>query len=119
MLPLLVIFAQAQAGTGNSGDPIPLIGYGALGVVVMLAVFGKVRFWPEVNRLLNELDKKDAQIDKLQAAWEQVIPQLTSSDRVLEAMKPLIVDLIRMHDEAKLEKEIGRRSSVRLRKEQS
>ncbi len=89
---LAVVFAQAV----NAADPVAqLTGYGALGIVVIGAVTGWIRFKPEVAALREDMAKRDlehaeerrrlqAQIESLLGVHQQqVLPALLASAEAL------------------------------------
>lgn len=86
----------AQAGGGNGLDPLSqLTGYGALGLVVLGAVLGQIRFKPEVSALREDMtsqakshaverERMQGQIDTLlEVHRTQVLPAMLSSAEAL------------------------------------
>lgn len=88
------VLAQAAGGS----DPLAqLTGYGALGLVVLGAVLGQIRFKPEVAALREDMlgqgkthaterDRMQSQIDALiEVHRTQVLPALLTSAEVLRS----------------------------------
>lgn len=91
-----VTAAFAQVGAGSGSDPLAqLTGYGALGLVVLGAVIGQIRFKPEVSALREDMvasakshvaerERMQSQIDALlDVHRNQVLPALLSSAEAL------------------------------------
>jgi hypothetical protein len=89
-------FYAQTAGT----DPLPLVGYGALGVIVMAAFFGLIWFKPAVERLLADKTKAEDQRDALLAVvTKEVQPALIANAAANEALKPVLQDVVRVLDQ--------------------
>lgn len=114
----------AQTATGS--DPLAqLTGYGALGLVVLGAVIGQIRFKPELTLLKEAADARDrehaeerrrmqAQIDTLlQVQQEQVLPALFSSAEALRTSAQQSQALIGALE--RVEGQIGRIETAYLR----
>lgn len=105
----IVVFGQAAP------DPLSqLTGYGALGLVVIGAIAGQIRFKPEVTALREDMltqakahaedrQRMQTQIDTLLEVHQtQVLPALLASARALEnsesQTKAMLVELARIAD---------------------
>lgn len=86
----------AQTAGGSGSDPVAqLTGYGALGLVVLGAIIGQIRFKPEVSALREDMnaqakthaaerERMQSQIDTLIDVHRgQVLPALLSSAEAL------------------------------------
>lgn len=80
-----VLAVVGQITSSGGGDPLAqLTGYGALGLVVLGAVTGKIRFQPEVTALRADMAAMQRQIDTLlEVHQSQVLPALLQSVEAL------------------------------------
>lgn len=92
----------AETPTG-SVDPISLIiGYGPLGAIIVLGIFGYIYLKPAVDNLkeerdraLAERDKADDQRDAMAATFQkELLPVLTKFLTTTEALLPLLQRMV-------------------------
>jgi hypothetical protein len=93
--PAMVV---AEAATGASFDPVSLIGSVITPViVVVLLLIGKLHTDSDYKRVLADLEAERAERARLQTALtDRVIPALTRSTLVLEAVAPMLQNEIRL-----------------------
>lgn len=89
----------ASDAPSGSVDPISLIiGYGPLGAIIVLGIFGYIYLKPSVtdlkaerDRALAERDKADDQRDAMAATFQkELLPVLTKFLTTTEALLPLL-----------------------------
>jgi hypothetical protein len=95
LLGTVGVVAQATGGSGGSDPIAQLTGYGALGLVVLGAIIGQIRFKPEVTAMREDMlsqsktssverERMQTQIDTLLDVHRtQVLPALLSSAEAL------------------------------------
>lgn len=92
---MTTLLAQTAGGT----DPLPLVGYGALGIIVLAAFAGYIWFKPAVDELRKRAEKAEAQRDLLlDVLTKEVTPVLTANVATNTALKPVLEDVIRALD---------------------
>jgi hypothetical protein len=124
-----LVGAAGIAQIASTSDPLAqLTGYGALGLVVLGAVLGQIRFKPEVATLRDAADARDrehaeerrrmqAQIDTLlEVQQTQVLPALFSSAEALRASATQASSLVAALE--RVEAAITRVESTYLRMQQ-
>lgn len=104
MISLLAIILQTGTGTGTGSggggtDPLPTIGYGALGTVFVAAMFGFIWFKPAVEDLRTRLTKTEEQRDTLLSTVTTTLAtKLDANTESNTALKPLLEDVVRALD---------------------
>lgn len=79
----------------GAGDPTDLIQFGALGVVVMLILFGFLEAKPAVDRLIRDKEAAEAQRDALVDVYQtEVIPALAQVNQGLTRVADQVVPLM-------------------------
>lgn len=84
-----------------AGDPIDLVQFGVLGVVLALFLVGWAWAKPAVDRLIADKERAEAQRDALIEAYQtSIIPALTEATAAtgravsaIEEMKPIMVEV--------------------------
>lgn len=101
LAPAVVVAAEASNGGGF--DPYSLIGTVVTPVVVVaLLLFGKLHTESDYKRLQEDLDAERAERARLQTALtDRVIPALTRSTLVLEALSPIVQTEVRLRAAAR------------------
>lgn len=99
--PAAVVLAETAA-TSNF-DPYSLIGTALTPVIVVaLLLFGKLHTEKDYQRLAEDLDRERAESERLQTALtDRVIPALTRSTLVLEALSPIVQTEVRLRAAAR------------------
>lgn len=96
------MLSAAETPTG-SVDPISLvIGYGPLGAIIVLGIFGYIYLKPSVtdlkaerDRALAERDKANTQRDAMAETFQtQLLPVLTKFLTTTEALLPLLQRMV-------------------------
>jgi hypothetical protein len=98
--PAAIVLAEAAT---NQFDPYSLIGTIVTPVIVVaLLLFGKLHTEADYQRLADELEASRAEQMRLQTALtDRVIPALTRSTLVLEALSPIIQTEVRLRAAAR------------------
>jgi hypothetical protein len=93
--------SPSAADTSSSGlfgtgfNPLTLLNFGVLGILVALLLFGWL--WPKhaVDDLKKDKEKAEERSDAMIKAWqEQILPALVASNAALDAIRPVAEDMV-------------------------
>jgi hypothetical protein len=94
--PTVTVPDTSSSGIFGTGfNPLTLLNFGVLGILVALLLFGWL--WPKhaVDDLKKDKAKAEERSDAMIKAWqEQVLPALVASNAALTAIKPVIEDAV-------------------------
>lgn len=88
------ILAVTDPSTVSTGfNPITLIDYGVLGVVIVAILLGYLWPKPSVERLIEDKQKAEEQRDAAnKVLTEQVMPALVEATNIMSSLRPIIED---------------------------
>lgn len=92
---MLTDLAQASGGT-----PLDFVQYGVLGLIIVALLLGWLWAKPSVDQLRADKERAEAQRDALMLTMqEKVLPALAQSSQVNEAMRPVLVEVVKALEE--------------------
>jgi hypothetical protein len=108
------LYVLAQTGeTGN--DPFDLfVKYGIAGFVIAALITGLLWAKPAVDGVIKRAERAEAQRDEMLKVWEEkILPALADSTAVNKEMKPILMDVVRVLEQAKAQQSGSGKPNVR------